>query len=210
MDRLIALELLRQAAAQHHYASVKLASRQATQVERTIVAIQLYVRDVVRPAPVTDTDVNARYAQIVNVLRALTQRLGTAPGDSVKVSKEMLPVQHGIVAVAVSSVVMPNETRVCERLHIVGCPTVVEGGRRNQLLSMGVNTPDIFLDGLSSTSTSVCIGDRWVGFDTRRSAQTPRSGALMEIIRRQLETERLNEAIGAVVDKLMAHAKISE
>jgi peptidyl-prolyl cis-trans isomerase C len=71
--RLIALQLLWLAAEKRQYANGKALKRQATRTERT-VEIQLYLRDVVRPAPVTDADVRARYWQIVKYVPARTDQ----------------------------------------------------------------------------------------------------------------------------------------
>jgi peptidyl-prolyl cis-trans isomerase C len=112
--RLIALELLRQAAAKFNYTHARLATQQAPETDRERVAIQLYLHDAVRPAPVADADVRARYRQMVRSLRA-------------------------------------------------AAPTPISG-----------------------------------------------LGALQGSIRKQLETERFDEAVRAVVENLMANANISE
>ena len=63
-NELIARELFRQAAQKQHYdthADVKAGIEQA----KTVLMMQAYLRDAVKPAPVTDADVKAKYDAIV-------------------------------------------------------------------------------------------------------------------------------------------------
>ncbi|AWV05056.1 hypothetical protein DM992_38010 [Burkholderia sp. JP2-270] len=69
--QLISLELLRQAADRLHYADQLEAGGQKATECRTIGAIRLYLRDMVRPAPVSDEEVEVRYRTLVSNTHAL-------------------------------------------------------------------------------------------------------------------------------------------
>ncbi|WP_341316323.1 peptidylprolyl isomerase [Paraburkholderia sp. IMGN_8] len=165
--RLIALELLRQAAGKRHYATTGLIAQHTPQAVQTIAAIRLYVRDAVRPEPVTDADVRARYWRIVSSLPAMTQ--GPAiPAPAAGPAATDMP--HPITA----------------------------------------SVTGFFADGVPVTSVTVGGGNGLFALDAITSVQIPSFGALQDSIRQQLETERLNEAIRAVVENLMEQARINE
>lgn len=69
--RLIALELMRQAAHRLHRGDLVAANGHTTKKGRALAAIRKYLRDTVRPAPVSDVEVEARYRVLVNIANAL-------------------------------------------------------------------------------------------------------------------------------------------
>ncbi len=183
--RLIALELLRQAAGQGHYMSSSSASQRASQAESTVVSIQLYLRDAVRPAPVTDGDVRARYRLMIGGWRSPTQDLRNGAGSVAQTSQDdRCPAESG----------QPDGEAFKESLS----------------LSTGAMHPEFFMHDILMTRTPWRNMHGLVGFDAITSTQTPGLEALFCCIRRQLEAERLNEAISAVVENLMAGSNISE
>jgi hypothetical protein len=157
--RLIALELLWLAAEKLHYASGGALRQQASRMERT-VAIQLYLREVVRPAPVTDADVRSRYLKLV---------------------KYMAPR-----------------------------PRTDNEGIRRQSLSITTLAPKFFVDDVPVTPIAVAGGYGSLSFSAMTFERCQYFDGSQVPIRLQLETERFDEAIRALVEKLMAQADITE
>jgi len=209
--QLIALELLRQAAAQNHYTIVKRPAQGATQADRTIEAIQLYLRDVVRPAPVSDADVMARYSEIVADRGGMIQRPRNRAMGAGPIENGMLLNQCCFSAVRGWDIAMQNETSEGGGRRIELGPTAGGEYKRDRSFQTRLQLRDSSKsDGLFTTRTGACNDHGFLDSDVVRFGENPRSEALLGKIRQQLEAERLNEAIRAVVDDLMARADISE
>jgi peptidyl-prolyl cis-trans isomerase C len=207
---LIALELLRQAATQSHYMNLDTGARGRTQAERSIAAIQLYLRDVVRPAPVTDADVSVRYGEIVSGLGALRERRGNGARDVDATGMPILLEQYGLDAGAAWNIGIQDKTSQGDVLHTeLGVPIGKECNRNGKQLTK-VELRSCFVSGLSTTRSSRYNDHGFPRFNAVGLAEDLRVEALVDKIRQQLETERLNEAIRAVVEDLMARANISE
>jgi peptidyl-prolyl cis-trans isomerase C len=209
-DRLIALKLLRQAADELQYTNAGPAMRQATQVERTILGIQQYLRDTVRPAPVSEADIEARYRLIANSLSVLTQGRGIRAGAAAAAGANMLLERYAIGVVAGRDGATPDNTLRSERSRATLCPPVREEGNEDVSPSAAAKTPEFSVKGPPVTLISVCDGDGRRKLEALTLPQTLGFWALRDGIRRQLETERFNVAVRALVENLMAQANISE
>jgi peptidyl-prolyl cis-trans isomerase C len=208
--QLIALELLRQAAAQTHYTSVKMAARRKKQVGRSIVSIQLYLREAVRPAPVTDADVKARYGEIVSSLCTLPERPENGARDVDPIETRMQLNQCRLSSVAARNIAWENKTWRSDALRVKRGLLISGEYKRNGEFPTKVEFRNCFVSGLFAVRTLWCSDHGFPESDAVRLAENPRSEALLDYIREQLETERLDEAIRVVVENLMARANISE
>jgi peptidyl-prolyl cis-trans isomerase C len=203
--RLIALELLRQAAAELHYTNAEQAMHQATPVERTIVAIQLYLRDTVRPAPVSERDIETRYRLIANSLSVLTQEREICFRAKASPATAIRPQRYAFRAVAEH-----DRTPRCDRLHAWLWPSSGEEGTESVPLSTAGQAAEIPMKCPCTWPISVRDGGGGFGVDAMTAPDTPGLLALRDGIRRQLETERFNQAVHTLVESLMKRASIVE
>jgi peptidyl-prolyl cis-trans isomerase C len=208
--QLIALELLRQAAAQSHYARVTMAARGKTQRERSTAAIHLYLRDAVRPTPVTDADVRTRYGEIVNSLCTLTERLGNGTKVVDPIESVMLLNQCRLSAVVVRNIASQNKRSRSDALLVKRGLLIGGEYKRDGEFPTKMEFRECFVCGLFATQTLWCTDHGFPGSDAANSHENPQLEMLLGNIREQLKAERLNEAIRLLVDRLMAPAYISE
>ncbi|AXF06401.1 peptidylprolyl isomerase (plasmid) [Paraburkholderia hospita] len=193
--RLIAMELLRQAAEKPRHVNATRGIRRASEASGIIEVIRQYLRDTVRPSAVTEADVWARYAQVIKSLETSTQR-STVSAETA----DRLLTAGRLTSFARRAA--PDRDSVA--------PQANSEVRRNVSPPVNPSTPVSFADGTPGTPTTP--GNEW-GLrepDATGDRQIPSYDTLRDSIRTQLETERLDEAIRTVVDDLMTEADISE
>ncbi|BFG81469.1 hypothetical protein PTKU46_95030 [Paraburkholderia terrae] len=193
--RLIAMELLRQAAEKPRHVNATRGIRQASEASGTIEVIRQYLRDTVRPSAVTEADVWARYAQVIKSLETSMQR------STVSAETTDRPLTAGRLT-SFARRAAPDRESVA--------PQANSEVRRNVSPPVNPSNPVSFAGG--APGTPIMPGNEW-GLrepDATGDRQITSFDTLRDSIRTQLETERLDEAIRTVVDDLMTQADISE
>ncbi|EUC12089.1 hypothetical protein PMI06_008868 [Burkholderia sp. BT03] len=193
--RLIAMELLRQAAEKPRHVNVTRGIRRASEASGTIEVIRQYLRDAVRPSAVTEADVWARYAQVIKSLEASTQR------STVSAETADRPLTAGRLT--------SFARRAAADLDSVA-PQANSEVRQNVSPSINPSTPVSFANSAPHTPATPGNDQGLRESGATGDTQIPSFETLRDSIRTQLETERLDEAFRTIVDNLMAKADISE
>jgi peptidyl-prolyl cis-trans isomerase C len=193
--RLIAMELLRQAAEKPRHINVTRGIRRASEASETIEVIRQYVRDAVRPSAVTEADVWVRYAQVIKSLEASTQR------STVSAETADRPLTAGRLT--------SFARRAAADLDSVA-PQANSEVRQNVSPSINPSTPVSFANSALHTPATPGNDQGLRQSSATGDRQIPSFETLRDSIRTQLETERLDEAFRTIVDNLMAKADISE
>ncbi|BFG81378.1 hypothetical protein PTKU46_94120 [Paraburkholderia terrae] len=193
--RLIAMELLRQAAEKPRHVNATRPIRRASEANGTIEVIRQYLRDAVRPSAVTEADVRARYAQVIKSLEKSTQRsaVSAETADRPLMAGRPTSFERG-AGPARDSVTSQANGEV----------------RQNVSRSINPSTPVSFANSAPHTPATAGNDQGLREPGATGDGQTLSFDTLRDSIRSQLETERLDEAIRTVVDDLMTQAEISE
>ncbi|WCM18267.1 peptidyl-prolyl cis-trans isomerase [Paraburkholderia bryophila] len=211
-NQLIARELFRQAAEKLHYdtrAQVTAAVEQA----KTAAMTAAYLRDEVKPAPVTDADVKAKYDAIVATL-----------GDN-EYKPSAIAVKDADTAQTVLTQLKKGTDFAQLAKQYSQAPGAAQGGALNWIsfktpIQAGntQNWPQPLAEALVKlpqggvSSTPVQIGDAyWIlRVDEKRPTQIPQYDTIKDTLRKQLEQVALEKATAQVVVDLMKNARIQQ
>jgi peptidyl-prolyl cis-trans isomerase C len=211
-NQLIARELFRQAADQAHYATrpeVQAAIDQA----RNAVVVQAYLRDQIKPAPVTDADVKAQYDKIISTL-----------GDN-EYKPSVIAVKDADTAQKILDQLKKGaDFAQLARQYSQG-PGAAQGGAQNWIsfktpIQPGntQNWPQPLAEALvklpqgSVSSEPVQVGDTfWIlRVDAKRPTQIPQFDQTKDVLRKQLEQVAIEKATTQVVAGLVRNAHIQQ
>lgn len=211
-NQLIARELFRQAAEKQHY-DTRAQVLEAVEQAKSLAMTQAYLRDQVKPTPVTDADVKARYDAIVATL-----------GD-----KEYKPSVIAVKDEATAKDVLAQLKKGTDfaqlaRQYSQG-PAAAQGGAMNwvsfktpiqpgatQGWPQPVAEAMVKLPQGGVTTTPVQVGDAFwiVKMDESRATQIPDFDTTKAALRQQLEQVALQKATAQVVVDLMKNASIQQ
>jgi peptidyl-prolyl cis-trans isomerase C len=211
-NQLIARELFRQAAEKQHYdARPQVAA--AVEQAKSAAMVAAWLHDQLRPAPVTDADVKAKYDAVVDSL-----------GDTeYKASAIVLADQAGADAV-LKQVRNGGDFAQLAKQYSQG-PAAAQGGALDWVsfktpLAPGrtQNWPQPLAEALVAlpqgavTAAPVAVnGHYWIlKVDVKRPTQVPAFDAVKDVLRKQLEQVALEKATAQIVVDLLRNARIQQ
>ncbi|TKC87639.1 peptidyl-prolyl cis-trans isomerase [Trinickia terrae] len=211
-NQLIARELFRQAAAKAHYdtrAQVVAAVEQA----KTIAMTQAYLRDQVKPAPVTDADVKAKYDAIVATLGENEYKpsvIVVKDADTANKVLDQLKKGADFAQLAKQYSQGPDAAQG-GALNWISFKTPIQPGNTQ-------NWPQPLAEALvqlpqgAVSSAPVQVGDAyWIlRVDQKRPTQVPQFDQAKDALRKQLEQIALEKATAQVVTDLVKNAQIQQ
>lgn len=211
-NELIARELFRQAAEKQHYdthADVQAALAQAKAVAMT----QAYLRDQIKPMPVSDADVKAKYDAIVATLGDNEYKpsvIVVKDADSANKIIEQLKKGGDFAQLAKQSSQGPNAAQG-GALAWVSFKTPIQAGQTQ-------NWPQPLAEALvklpqgAVSSAPIQIGEAfWIlRVDQKRPTQVPQFDQTKDALRKQLEQLAFEKATAQVVADLVKNAKIQQ
>ncbi|CAH2902662.1 MAG: Peptidyl-prolyl cis-trans isomerase (EC [uncultured Paraburkholderia sp.] len=211
-NQLIARDLFRQAAEKQHYESrpqVVAAVEQA----RTAAMTAAYLRDQVKPAPVTDADVKAKYDAIVATLGEFEYKpsaIAVKDADTAQTVLTQLKKGTDFAQLAKQYSQGPGAAQG-GALNWISFKTPIQPGNTQ-------NWPQPLAEALVKlpqggvSSAPVQVGDTfWIlRVDEKRATQIPQYDQIKDTLRKQLEQVALQKATAQVVVDLMKNAKIQQ
>ncbi|ABE35785.1 PPIC-type PPIASE domain protein [Paraburkholderia xenovorans LB400] len=211
-EQLIARELFRQAAEKDHYAT-KPEVQAAIDQAKNAAIVQAYLRDQIKPAPVTDADVKAQYDKVIATL-----------GDS-----EYKPSVIAVKDAATAQTILDQLKKGVDFAQLAKQysqgPAAAQGGAQNWIsfktpIQAGntQNWPQPLAEALvklpqgAVSSEPVQVGDAfWIlRVDQKRPTQIPPFDQTKDVLRRQLEQAAMQKATAQVVVGLIRNAHIQQ
>ncbi|AIO38369.1 PPIC-type PPIASE domain protein [Burkholderia cenocepacia] len=211
-NQLIARELFRQAALKQHY-DTKPQVVAAVEQAKALAMTQAYLRDQVKPAPVTDADVKARYDAIVATL-----------GDN-EYKPSVIAVNDADTAKQIIARLRKGEDFGKLAQQFSKGPAAAQGGALNWIsfktpIEAGhtQNWPQPLAEALVKlpqgglTREPVQVGDVYwiVRADDKRPTQVPTFDQAKDTLRQQLEQVAMEKATAQVVADLIRGARIQQ
>lgn len=215
-NQLIARVLIQQAAEKANYGS-KPEVQTAMQVAKANAETQLFLKDNIKPAPVTDAQVKARYDEIV----------GTLGKEEIK--PRLIVAKDAATAATVLAQLKSGHTFEALARQYSQAPTAATGGElpwvsfkmpltegKTQGLPLAVAQAMTQLPAGGVTPTSIPLGNDGNGpraivkVDAKRPTQVPSFDAAKSTIQQQLQALALEKASADFVGGLMKDAKIQQ
>ena len=211
-NQLIARELFRQAALKQHY-DTKPQVVAAVEQAKALAMTQAYLRDQIKPAPVTDADVKARYDAVVATLGENEYKPSVIAVNDADTAKQIL-----------SRLKKGEDFGGLARQFSKG-PAAAEGGALNWIsfktpIEAGhtQNWPQPLAEALvklpqgGMTREPVQVGDAYwiVRADDKRPTQVPPFDQAKDTLRQQLEQVAMEKATAQVVADLIRNARIQQ
>lgn len=211
-NQLIARELFRQAALKQHY-DAKPQVVAAVEQAKALAMTQAYLRDQVKPAPVTDADVKARYDAVVATLGENEYKpsvIAVSDADTAKQIISRLKKGEDFGALARQFSKGPAAAQG-GALDWISFKTPIEAGHTQ-------NWPQPLAEALVKlpqgglTREPVQVGDAYwiVRADDRRPTQVPSFDQAKDTLRQQLEQVAIEKATAQVVADLIRNARIQQ
>ena len=211
-NQLIARELFRQAALKQHY-DTKPQVVAAVEQAKALAMTQAYLRDQVRPAPVADADVKARYDAIVATLGENEYKPSVIAVNDADTAKQIIArlkkgEDFGKLAQEFSKGPAAAQGGV---LNWISFKTPITAGNTQ-------NWPQPLAEALVKlpqgglTRDPVQVGDAyWIlRVDDKRPTQVPAFDQAKDTLRQQLEQVALEKATAQVVADLIRNARIQQ
>jgi len=211
-NQLIARELFRQAAEKGHYdtrPNVRLAMEQAKAMAMT----QDYLRDAIKPAPVSDADVRAKYDAIVATLGDFEYKpsaIVVKDADTAQKVLEQLKKGGDFAQLAKQNSQGPTAAQG-GALNWVSFKLPLQVGRTQNwpqpLAEALIQLPE---GGVSAAPVQVENTYWLLRVDAKRPTQIPQYEQIKDTLRRQLEAVEVRKATQQVVVDLMKNARIQQ
>ncbi|MBP0595641.1 peptidyl-prolyl cis-trans isomerase [Paraburkholderia sp. LEh10] len=210
--QLVARELFRQNAEQAHY-DAKPEVQQAMNAAKVSAETQLYLKDNVRPAPVTDSQVKARYDEIVASLGKEEYKPRVIAVTDVATAATViseLKAGKSFDVLAQQYSVAPSKMNGGQ-LPWVSFRTPVAEGKTNGLpLAVAQAITQLPVGGVTPESIPVGNARFIVKLDAKRPTQVPSFEQVKDTIRQQLQALALEQAAADFTAGLMKHATIQQ
>ncbi len=205
---LIAKKLVEQAADKANYGSRPEVNRVVMRA-RTVAATDLYLHDMVRPQPVTDAQVKARYDYIVaNAAQFEYRTEVVALADAAAVNAAVAELKQGVAFDAIAK--KYNTAANGGVAEWVELRTPVADGQTNGL-------PLPLAQAITSLQPGAVAGPIQVGHafaivkvDQKRPTVVPSFDAAKGVLRQQLEAQAQQAALSSLVGKLAQQATIQQ
>jgi peptidyl-prolyl cis-trans isomerase C len=211
-EQLIARELFLQAAEKDHYAT-KPEVQAAIDQAKNAALVQAYLRDQIRPAPVTDADVKAQYDKIIATL-----------GDN-EYKPSVIAVKDAATAQSILDQLKKGADFAQLAKQYSQGPGAAQGGAVNWIsfktpIQAGntQNWPQPLAEALvklpqgAVSSAPIQVGDAfWIlRVDQKRPTQIPQYDQTKDVLRKQLEQAAIQKATAQVVVGLIRNAHIQQ
>jgi parvulin-like peptidyl-prolyl isomerase len=210
-QQLIARELFRQQAAKNPTYDKLAAVKQAVQEAHDAAVTQAWLKDNIKPSPVTDEQVKARYDAIVSSLGDKEYKARVIQvGDDVTATQVITQLKQGtdFAKLAQQYSTAPNKARGGE-LDWVSFKVPVEEGK-SQNLPLPLAREIVVLQPGAISANPVEVGNQRyiVKVDAVRPTQVPAFDSVKPAIKQALETAELERATVQVVGGLLKNAKV--
>ncbi|PLT18886.1 peptidyl-prolyl cis-trans isomerase [Ralstonia mannitolilytica] len=210
-QQLIARELFRQQAAKVPAYDKSPAVKQAVQEAHDAAITQAWLKDNIKPAPVTDDQVKARYDAIVSSLGDKEYKARVIQlGDDVTAAQVITQLKQGgdFAKLAQQYSTAPNKARGGE-IDWVSFKVPVEEGKTQNLPLPVAREIAALAPGAASAAPVEAGSQRYVvKVDAVRPTQVPSYDAVKPAIKQALETAELERATVTVVGGLLKNAKV--
>ncbi|ASL72532.1 peptidyl-prolyl cis-trans isomerase [Ralstonia solanacearum] len=210
-QQLIARELFRQQAAKNPAYDKLPAVKQAMQEAHDAVITQAWLKDNIKPAPITDEQVKARYDAIVASLGDKEYKARVIQlGDDVTAAQVLAQLKQGgdFAKLAQQYSTAPNKVRGGDMDWVSFKVPVEEGKTQNLPLPLAREIATLAV-GAASTAPVEAGSQRYlVKVEAARPTQVPGYDAVRPAIRQALETAELERVTVQVVGGLLKAAKI--
>ncbi|MEM5371803.1 peptidyl-prolyl cis-trans isomerase [Paraburkholderia azotifigens] len=211
-NQLIARELFRQAAEKQHY-DTRAQVIEAVEQAKSLAMTQAYLRDQVKPVPVSDADVKARYDAIVATLGDKEYKPSVIAVKDEETAKNVLAqLKKGTDFAQLAKQVSQGPAAAQGgAMNWVSFKTPIQPGT-TQGWPQPVAEAMVKLPQGGVTTTPVQVGDAFwiVKMDQSRATQIPDFDTTKAALRQQLEQVALQKATAQVVVDLMKNASIQQ
>jgi len=212
-QQLIARELFRQQAAKNPAYEKSAAVKQAVQDAHDAAITQLWLKDNIKPAPVTEEQVKARYDAIVGSLGDKEYKARVIQvGDDVTATQVVTQLKQGVDfgKLAQQYSTAPNKMRGGE-MDWVSFKVPAEEGKTQNLPLPVAREIGALAVGAYSTAPVEAGSQRYiVKLDAARPTQVPAYDAARPAIKQALETAELERVTVQVVGGLLKQAKVTQ
>ncbi|MHA6889918.1 peptidylprolyl isomerase [Ralstonia pseudosolanacearum] len=210
-QQLIARELFRQQAAKNPAYDKLPAVKQAMQEAHDAVITQAWLKDNIKPAPITEEQVRARYDAIVASLGDKEYKARVIQlGDDVTAAQVLAQLKQGgdFAKLAQQYSTAPNKVRGGDMDWVSFKVPVEEGKTQNLPLPLAREIATLAV-GAASTAPVEAGSQRYlVKVEAARPTQVPGYDAVRPAIRQALETAELERVTVQVVGDLLKQAKV--
>lgn len=211
-NELIARELFRQAAEQAHYASHADVQAALDQV-RTNLIVQAYLRDQIKPAPVTDADVKAEYDRVVATLGENEYQpsiIAVKDADTAQKILDQLKKGGDFAALAKQYSTGPDAAQG-GKLGWISFKTPIQPGQTQNwpqpLAEALVKLPQ---GGVSAQPVPI-NGEFWIlRVDQKRATQIPQFDQAKDTLRKRLEQVAATKATTELVGGLLRNSQVQQ
>lgn len=210
-QQLVARELFRQQAAKNPAYDKLAAVQQAVKETHDAAITQAWLKDNIKPAPVTDAQVKARYDAIVSSLGDKEYKARVIQvGDDVTASQVIAQLKQGgdFAKLAQQYSSAPNKARGGEMDWASFKVPVEEGKSQNLPLPLAREIAALPPGAVSAAPVEVGNQRYIVKVDAVRPTQVPAFDAVKPAIRQTLEASELERATVQVVGGLLKQAKV--
>jgi parvulin-like peptidyl-prolyl isomerase len=211
-NQLIARELFRQAAERQRYdARPQVAA--AVEQAKSAAMIAAWLHDQVKPAPVGDADVKARYDAVVGALGDTEYKASAIVlADQAAADAALKQLRNGgdFAQLAKQSSLGPAAAQG-GALDWVSFKTPIAPGRTQNWPQPLAEALVALPQGALTAAPVVVDGRYWIlRVDAKRPTQVPAFDAVKDVLRRQLEQAALEKATAQVVVDLLKNARIQQ
>ncbi|WP_061535324.1 peptidylprolyl isomerase [Collimonas arenae] len=212
-SQLVSRELFRQEAEKKHIYDNRPEVKQAMQEAKDAAITQLYLRDAIKPAPVTEQQVQAQFDSIVASLgdkeyKSRLIQVGDAATAADVLAKLKAGADFGQLAQQVS--LAQNKVRGGELDWISFKTPAQEGHTQNLPLPIAQALAGLPVGGLTPTPVNWNNTYFILKLEQVRPTQVPKYDDVKAVLRQQQEATALEKATIAVVSNLVKQAKIEQ
>lgn len=210
-QQLIARELFRQQAAKNPAYEKLPVVKQAMQEAHDVAITQVWLKDNIKPAPVTDEQVKARYDAIVASLGDKEYKAHVIQlGDDVTAAQVLAQLKQGgdFAKLAQQYSTAPNKVRGGDMDWVSFKVPAEEGKTQNLPLPLAREIAALAVGATSTAPVEVGSQRYLVKVDAVRPTQVPAYDVVKPAIRQALETAELERVTVQVVGGLLKQAKV--
>ncbi|WP_343547501.1 peptidyl-prolyl cis-trans isomerase [Ralstonia sp.] len=211
-NQLIARELFRQAAEKGHY-DARPNVRAAMEQAKTLAMTQDYLRDAVKPAPVSEADVRAKYDAIVASLGEFEYKPSAIVVKDADTAQKVLDqIKKGTDFAQLAKQFSQGPTAAQGgALNWVSFKLPLQEGKtQNWPLPLATALTQL-PDGAASASPVQVDGAFWIlRVEAKRPTQIPQYDQIKDVLRKQLEQVEVQKATTQIVVDLMKTARIQQ
>ncbi len=210
-QQLIARELFRQQAAKNPAYEKLPVVKQAMQEAHDAAITQAWLKDNIKPAPVTDEQVKARYDAIVASLGDKEYKAHVIQlGDDVTAAQVLAQLKEGgdFAKLAQQYSTAPNKVRGGDMDWVSFKVPAEEGKTQNLPLPLAREIAALAVGATSTAPVEVGSQRYLVKVDAARPTQVPAYDVVKPAIRQALETAELERVTVQVVGGLLKQAKV--